>query len=84
MTCDPKSMRCQILFASSLSLALVALWVFYRLPASMLPILIFLQWMLSILRIGPLSLLGRTCLIVAVGLLFLGVVAGVVRLLLGT
>ena len=84
MTCDPKSMRCQILFASSLSLALVALWVFYRLPASMLPILIFLQWMPIILRMGPLSLLGRTYLIVAVGLLFLGVVAGVVRLLLGT
>ena len=84
MTCDPKSMRCQILFASSLSLALVALWVFYRLPASMLPILIFLQWMPIILRTGPLSLLGWTCLIVAVGLLFLGVVAGVVRLLLGT
>jgi len=84
LTCDPKSMRCQILFASSLSLALVALWVFYRLPASMLPILIFLQWMPIILRIGPLSLLGRTCLIVAVGLLFWGVVAGVVRLLLGT
>ena len=84
MTCDPKSMRCQILFASSLSLALVALWVFYRLPASMLPILIFLKWMPIILRTGPLSLLGRTCLIVAVGLLFLGVVAGVVRLLLGT
>ena len=84
MTCDPKSMRCQILFASSLSLALVALWVFYRLPASMLPILIFLQWMPIILKKGSLSLLGRTCLIVAVGLLFLGVVAGVVRLLLGT
>jgi len=50
----------------------------------MLPILIFLQWMPIILRTGPLSLLGRTCLIVAVGLLFLGVVAGVVRLLLGT
>ena len=84
MTCNPKTKRSQILFASSLSLVLVALWVFYRLPASMLPILIFLQWMPIILRIGPLSLLGRTCLIAAVGLLLLGVVAGVVRLLLGT
>ena len=84
MTCNPKTKRCQILFASLLSLALVALWDFYRLPTSMLPILIFLQWMPIILRIGPLSLLGRTCLKVAAGLLFLGVVAGAVRLLLGT
>ena len=84
MTCNPKTKRCQILFASSLSLALVVLWVFYRLPASMLPILIFLQWMPIILRIGPLSLLGRTCLMAAIALLLLGVVAGVVRLLMGT
>ena len=84
MTCNPKTKRCQILFASSLSLALVVLWVFYRLPASMLPILILLQWMPIILRIGPLSLLGRTCLMAAIALLLLGVVAGVVRLLMGT
>ena len=84
MTCNPKTKRCQILFASSLSLALVALWVFYRWPMSMLPILIFLQWMPIILRSGPLSLLGRTWCIAALGVLLLGVVAGVVRLLLGT
>ncbi len=84
MTCDPKSMRCQILFASSLSLALVALWIFYPLPTSMLPILIFVQWMPIILKSGPLSLLGRTWCIAALGLLLFGVVAGVVRLLLGT
>ena len=84
MTCDPKTMRCQILFALSLSLALVGLWIFYRLPMSLLPIFLFLQWMPIILKSGPLSLLGRTWLIAAVGLLLLGVVAGVVRLLLGT
>ena len=84
MTCDPKSLRCQILFSLSLSLALVAFWIFYRLPTSILPILIFLQWMPIILKSGPLSLLGRPWCIAALGLLVLGVVAGVVRLLLGT
>lgn len=83
MTCNPKTKRYQILFSLSLSLALGALWSFYRLPTSMLPILIFVQWMPIILRSGPLSLLGRSWLIAAVGLLLFGVVAGVVRLFLG-
>lgn len=83
MICNPKSKRCQILLSLSLSLALSAVWSFYRLPTSMLPIIIFLQWMPIILKSGPLSLLGRTWLIIAVGLLLLGVFAGVVRLLLG-
>lgn len=83
MTCDPKSMRCQFLFALSLSLTLVALWIFYHLPTSILPILVFVQWMPLIVKSGPISLLGRTWLLVAVGLLLIGVVAGIVRLILG-
>ena len=82
MTCDPQTMRCQILFALALSLTLVALWIFYRLPASILPILIFIQWMPVIMKGGPISFLGRTWLLVTVGLLVLGILAGIVLLLL--
>jgi ABC-type polysaccharide/polyol phosphate export permease len=53
MTWDPKTMRCQILFALALSLTLAALWTFYRMPASILPILIFIQWMPDSVRAGP-------------------------------
>jgi hypothetical protein len=83
MTCDPKTMRCQILVSLVLSLTLVALWIFYHLPASILPILIFIQWMPIIMKRGPISFLGKTWLLVTVGLLVLGILAGIVRLLLG-
>jgi hypothetical protein len=83
MTWDPKTMRCQILFALALSLTLAALWTFYRMPASILPILIFIQWMPVIMKRGPISFLGRTWLLVTVGLLVLGILAGIARLLLG-
>ena len=83
MTCDLKTMRCQILFALALSFTLVALWIFYRMLASILPILIFIQWMPVIMKRGPISFLGRTWLLVTVDLLVLGILAGIVRLLLG-
>ena len=84
MTCDPKTARCQFIFALSLSLVLVGIWNFYRLPASILPILIFLQWLPLILKSGPISLLGRAWSIAAAGLLLFGVFAGIVLLLLGS
>jgi len=83
MTCDLKTMRCQILFALALSFTLVALWIFYRMLASILPILIFIQWMPVIMKRGPISFLGRTWLLVTVDPLVLGILAGIVRLLLG-
>ena len=83
MTCDLKTMRCQILFALALSFTLVALWIFYRMPASILPILIFIQWMPVVMKRGPISFLGRTWLLVTVDPLVLGILAGIVRLLLG-
>ena len=84
MICDPKTARCQVLFALTLSLALIAVWNFYRLPTSILPILIFLQWMPIILKSGPISFLGQAWFIAAAGLLLFGVLAGIVHLLLGT
>ena len=83
MTCDLKTMRCQILFALALSFTQVALWIFYRMPASILPILIFIQWMPVVMKRGPISFLGRTWLLVTVDPLVLGILAGIVRLLLG-
>ena len=83
MTCNPRTVRCQTLFALSLSLTLIALWIFYQLPTSILPILIFIQWMPLIFRSGPISFKGRKWMIGTLVLLLLGVIAGIVRLLLG-
>ncbi len=83
MTCDPRTIRCQTVFSLSLSLTLIAVWTVYRLPVSILPILVFLQWMPLILKSEPLSLLGRPWVMAAGGLLLLGILAGIVRLSLG-
>jgi len=82
LICNLKTTQCKVLIALSISLALATVWIVYRLPTSILPILIFLQWMPLILKSRPIPFLGRAWLTAAVALLLFAVVAGVFLLLL--
>ena len=74
----------QTLFALSLSSALLALWVILELPAVILPSLIFVQWLPTTLGRRFLSCLATPRPRTLVCLLFVGLLAGISFLLVGS